>query len=678
MAFCTRSERKMEYLTKDYSDVGPGQYFQTPDKKYMIKRIHPPFHIAAKRTSYFKIDDNPGPGSYDLIDKSLNNNKDSTFNSSKKLIRRGEKTSLLINNTYTNNISSNAADNTSYLFEVSKNTTNKTNKSYFNNSENNETNNYLNINTNSKIIIKKNNFSTNFERKNRYVSKLIKYNRSAFNLSDINNNSKEPGPGSYDYDLNTIQNNILKLNKNPNKNNLISLPLRIEAGSLNRIISIPSKDMNGYTYDYNKKLNLLIDKTNTNEYIGPGKYDINTKYKPKSILDWSKTLNVKEIKQKKDILKRNKTLEELKKRGDIMPKLIKMNINDNKNLLKAHFISGNHKKGLNDLNNKLFANNINKRSNMFIYSRDSFILDKTEIPGPGYYTLDIINNNQNIKNTKNKKKNMTTTDVGFGSTCNRFIYKNKSMKDLGPATYFMEKNKFQPNDKPDIFSHLKNKRLFDDTIKPKKEIINNPGPGTYNLGHSFINKSYGRYELMDNKMDRFKYINDNDNPGPGTYNSINNIDEEINTTNNTKIDFRQTKNISMTFDEEEKKRKMEKLEKIKSEKNIGTPGVGAYNLEEVDSINYNMKKKLNPILSYNSPFLISSKRFNYKKNDKIDSSTTDTNYPKKIRNYMAFSKAERFKNNLGNTSNYLAGPGSYNLSKDEQWNKRTFNKLFSS
>ena len=100
--------------------------------------------------------------------------------------------------------------------------------------------------------------------------------------------------------------------------------------------------MNGYTYDYNKKLNLLIDKTNTNEYIGPGKYDINTKYKPKSILDWSKTLNVKEIKQKKDILKRNKTLEELKKRGDVMPKIIKMNINDNKNLLKAHFISGNH------------------------------------------------------------------------------------------------------------------------------------------------------------------------------------------------------------------------------------------------------------------------------------------------------------------------------------------------
>ena len=84
------------------------------------------------------------------------------------------------------------------------------------------------------------------------------------------------------------------------------------------------------------------------------------------------------------------------------------------------------------------------------------------------------------------------------------------------------------------------------------------------------------------------------------------------------------------------------------------------------------------LLSYNSPFLISSKRFNYKKNDKIDSSTTDTNYPKKIRNYMAFSKAERFKNNLGNSSNYLAGPGSYNLSKDEQWNKRTFNKLFSS
>ena len=666
MAFCVRSERKMEYLAKDFSDVGPGQYFQTPDKKYMIKRIHPPFEIAAKRTSYFKINDNPGPGSYDLIDKSIINNKDSTFNSSQNLTKKREKNSNIINYTFTNNnLSSNVGNNSSYLLEISKNT----NKSNFNNSEHNETNNYININTNRKIIIKKNNFSTNFEGKKGYESKLIKYKKNAFNLSDINNNSKEPGPGSYESELNTIHNNIIKLNRNSNKKNLISLPLRIEAGSLKRIISIPSKDMNGYTYDYKKKLNLLIDKTNTDEYIGPGKYDIITKYNPKSILDWSKTFNLKEIRKKRDILKRNQTLEELKKKGDIMPKIIKMKINNNRtNFLKSHFLYGNHKKGLNDLNNKLFANNINRRSNFFIYSRDSFILDKTEIPGPGYYTLDLINNSQTIKN---KKKNINTTEIGFGSTCNRFIYKNKSMKNLGPATYFNERNKFQPDDKPDILSHLKNKRLFDDTIKPKIKPLSNPGPGSYNLVNSFINKSYGKYEFMDNKMDRFKY-NFNDNPGPGTYISMDNLDDEIKT---SKKMFIQTKNI---IDKEEKQKMMEKLEKIKSEKKIGIPGVGSYNIEKADSINSNIKKKINPILSYNSPFLISSKRFNYKRAEEVDYPIYDAKYPKKNLNYIAFSKAERFKKYWENNSNYLAGPGSYNLSKDEEWSKKTFNKLFSS
>ena len=36
----------------------------------------------------------------------------------------------------------------------------------------------------------------------------------------------------------------------------------------------------------------------------------------------------------------------------------------------------------------------------------------------------------------------------FGSNCDRFIHKNKSMEDLGPTTYFIEKNKFEPNPKP--------------------------------------------------------------------------------------------------------------------------------------------------------------------------------------------------------------------------------------
>ena len=121
----------------------------------------------------------------------------------------------------------------------------------------------------------------------------------------------------------------------------------------------------------NKNLSIGISPksiifSNTKEYIGPGRYNIKLKNKPKSILEWSKTLNLKEIKKRKDNEKRKETLEEFKQRGDFIPKLSKFRLNRNKNyhLLKSHFISGNQKKGLNDLNTKYFSNNINYFSSM--------------------------------------------------------------------------------------------------------------------------------------------------------------------------------------------------------------------------------------------------------------------------------------------------------------------------
>ena len=672
MAFCVRSERKMDYFIKDNINVGPGQYFHDTDKNYIKKRIHPPFQMSSQRDSLYKTNDNPGPGSYDLIDKSFYNNKDSTYNSTKINKKKKEKNSSINNN---NNFSSvlfhskAANNNSSSLLEVSKNTNNINNKSNFNNSENNDTDNYLNIN-NKSYIINKNEASSIGNQKIGFLSKVNRFKIKSNNLSETNNSTKDIGPGSYDSNLNTINNNILKQNKNNNKSKLINQPLKIEAGSLKRIISIPSKEMNGYIYDFNKTLNLLIDQTNTNDYVGPGKYDVNIKNKPKSILNWSKTLNLKEIKHKNDLNKRKETLEELKKRGDIIPQIKKLKLNHNKSftLLNTHFLSGNTKKGLNDLNSKLFASNINKKPNLFLYSRDSFVPDNNEIPGPGYYTRDLINKRL-IKN----KKNITISEAGFGSNSNRFLYKNKSMQDLGPTTYFIEKNKFEPNNKPDIFSHLKNKSLANNEGNKQKKDSSIPGPGTYELSHTFVNKSYGKHEYMDNNLARFKYKYNN-NPGPGTYTNMNNLSD----LNILKKSLNLKKIVNRTIDEEEVKQRKEKLENINRLKNIGVPGVGTYNLENVDSININNKKKLNPKISYNSPFMMSSRRFNYKYG-KIDSPIYDIKYVKKNFDYMAFSKAERFSNkNPKNIAGYSVGPGSYNLNNDEQWNKRTFNKIFSS
>ena len=588
MAFCVRSERKMDYIRRNKYYIGPGRYFKSLENNTIIKKNRHPFQISSLRDSYYNIKDTPGPGSYDLIDNKSYINKESTYNSTNNN-----------KNNNNNNISSIIFDTSN----LSKNTRNKKNNSILLISENNNTEEYITINNN----------------KLPYISKE-------------DNNKKEK--------------NI------KNKSKLLNNHLKIEAGSLQRIISIPSKEMNGYSYNLNKTLNLLIDKTNTKEYMGPGKYYINHIQKPKCILEWSKTLNIEEIKKRKEKNKKKETIEELKQKGDIIPK---MNLPKNKKsqLLKSHMLIGNHKKGLNVLNTKLFAHKINKKSNIFLYSRDSFILDKKEIPGPGYYTKDIIKE----KNKKNKNE-INLYLGGFGSGCNRFISKSNSMQDIGPTTYFIEKNKFEKN-KPDIFSHLKNKRLIDDKIIIKKKENKMPGPGAYELSHSFINKSFCKGELMNYNKTRFKY-EINENPGPGSYTFINDI-------NNNKNII--TKKINKTFDEEKK----EKLELIKKEKNK-IPDVGTYNLEEIDSISNNIKMKFNPKISYYSPFLASSGRFMYK-NNKIDLPMYDAKYINKNSNYIIFSKSQRFSRN--NSVNSI-GPGSYDLINNNQWNKKTFNKLFCS
>ena len=246
------------------------------------------------------------------------------------------------------------------------------------------------------------------------------------------------------------------------------------------------------------------------------------------------------------------------------------------------------------------------------------------------------------------------------------------MFNIGPASYFIEKNKYEKN-KPDFFSKLKNKRLIDDIPKLNKirnyteKIECNPGPGTYNLGHTFINRSFSNFQTMDTNNERFNYFKKNDTPGPGTYTYINN------SLNNIKMYKQFQKLINKSFEEEEKKR-LEKIESLKKEKIDGVPGVGTYNVEKIDSISHKIKMKLNPKLSYYSPFLISSGRFIFKYNN-LDLPIYNIQNIRENMKYMAFSKAERFNDINKKIS---AGPGSYNLNKNEQWLKKTFNKLFSS
>ena len=777
MAFCVRSERKMDYFKKDILNPGPGQYFQQNEKQKIKKRIYPPFYTSSERTSFFKKEEFPGNRSYDLIDKSY----DASFNA------KEEKEKINLKNNYY--ISKTKNKNRSNLNYNSNNNNSSTNAASFstfpfNNNSNLNPKNKNNKNNSFMVQSYSNADNNTFINNNSKSSKIGFLSQSMrFNSKDNILKKNEPGPGTYEainYINNIILNNNEKKSKNKSGQNLLKASLKMEAGSLNRIISIPSKTMNGYVYvgkgkknendnnskdlnenkkfnnensnfgNINKEYTLIIDKNTkfgknmpTSEYVGPGSYDIYTKEKGNSVLKWSKSFNKNEIKNKNELLKIQKYFDEMKKYGETIN-----NFNTNKkiNLLhlcrtnSSHFLVGKYKKGLNDINRKVLDNNINKKINTSYYCRDSFIEDKTQIPGPGYYSKELIDEKkdtlyykdsekQKVKENKNPKKlimeNYRKIQFGeviklegkFGSNCGRFMNRNKSMEYLGPTTYFNEKNKFESNKKPDILSHLKygklensfkNRDLLykfrDSNISDFKEPINsldkitdknnnkqsqsnnlflngaipnNPGPGEYELSGNFIIPSFSQTTMMNSKVERFQNIEEN-TPGPGAYIDIGNLENE-------KIEEKLKKIIKPSNFDFKNIEKIKRIEEIKesNRKRNDFPGVGTYNPDIPKTIYYKIKSKINPNQSFHSPFLFSSERFKLKKDEGVSPDNyAPYKFDKEQKNlqYMAFSKAKRFENKF-NAENmkgvwHLAGPGSYDLIRNS-WTKKSYNILFS-
>ena len=740
MAFCVRSERKMDYFKKDSSNPGPGQYFQQIEKNVIKKRIYPPFHTSALRKTFAPKENIPGPGSYDLIDKSIIN-EDSKLNinsinqNEKEIIKYNSK----LNNyekKYNNNLSTanlkniSGTDNNNFsrMAEVSI-------VPYNNNSSINQNN--ISIRNNSKFI-QENNYANYSTIKNSSSSSKYGFFSQSLRFDDNNSSLKidEPGPGTYE--TMDFTNNILLKNKKKkykSEHKLMKASLKGETGGLNRVISIPSKVMNGYIYLANKNINnkfkegninkhyrLIIDrnsplgpKTSTSEFVGPGSYDIFIKEKGNSVLEWSKGFNIKDINLKKELFKKKQVFDEMKKYGETNNSFNKVKKISLLNLLKKKPID-KYKKGLNDINNKKPYYSINKKLNSY-YCRDSFIQDKSEIPGPGYYSKKLINYEEDElyrkHNEKNDKKLIKSrfrkslfgeemkSEGNFGSNCSRFLTKSKSMEDLGPTTYFKQSNKFEPNKKHDIFNHLKkpgkllndkeNNDLKDKENKNEEKLDNNlsrtnsmflsktlsdyPGPGAYEISQTFILPSFSRIQMMNSKVERFPQ-KEEDTPGPGSY-----INKEIIETE--KIE-EQLKKMSNNYyeDDLEKINRIEKIKEINRRRN-DFPGVGTYNPGLIETINYKMKSKLNPNQSFQSPFLISSGRFKIEKNQSVSPTIYDPykyEHKQKKMQYIMFGKAKRFDEKLNNENMkgvwHLAGPGSYDLNKDN-WNKKTFNALFS-
>ena len=676
MAFCTRSERiiKLSNYENFPNNSGVFPIQNNNDEKNLNKnKNNIIINFSKKRLSRANTNNKlefktPGPGAYNLNNSNANIiNKHSHYSFDNTHLSNNSTKEVSIGN-YNNKIGFLSKE------ERFKNLNNNINNNNFNNISNN----------------------SNLESKNNNI-----------NIKNIKNEIL-----NLKYNSNNIINNIEKLKKknynkkyyeiiNKNKTNLLT-------GSLNRLLSIPSKKMNGYLIK-NKSaeiiLNPLFLEKKENE-IGPGSYDIKIIEK-NNIIDWNKQINLKE-KIKKEKEKNEKDfIEKMKKFGD------KKENNNNKN--KINSVYENYIKIKNKKENYLKLLKFNENEKNALINNKIKLLNN-EIPGPGYYEKDI-NRTQIIIN-KNKIQN-------FGNSVKRNLFEeNKNSNNfLGPTTYFNQKNKFEKDKKINYFYFI-NKSLERSVLSCKKTKINSnenininknknfiPGPGSYNLSKSFIKKSASEKELLHSYEKRNNIFNNikNNNPGPGAYLSQNYF-SEFNYNNNNKIiekfyeeEENYLKKESNKIIDENEKRKNEIFEKINEKKNI-SPSPNDYLVDFYNSIEYfNLVKSRNKnIQKINGPFLISSLRFK-NENNKNNNSLKEKNFnyndfiiikninKNKNNKHNIFNKFNNSFLNLKHSSSFSSkinrfeiskeeinklGPGYYEKENQFDWNKKTFNILF--
>ncbi len=676
MAFCTRSERIIKFSNYENfpnnSGVFPIQ--NNNDEKNLNKnKNNIIINFSKKRLSRANTNNKlefktPGPGAYNLNNSNANIiNKHSHYSFDNTHLSNNSTKEVSIGN-YNNKIGFLSKE------ERFKNLNNNINNNNFNNISNNSNLESKNNNINIKNI------------KNEILN--LKYNSNNI-INNIENLKKKNYNKKY-YEI---------INKN--KTNLLT-------GSLNRLLSIPSKKMNGYLIK-NKSaeiiLNPLFLEKKENE-IGPGSYDIKIIEK-NNIIDWNKQINLKE-KIKKEKEKNEKDfIEKMKKFGD------KKENNNNKN--KINSVYENYIKIKNKKENYLKLLKFNENEKNALINNKIKLLNN-EIPGPGYYEKDI-NRTQIIIN-KNKIQN-------FGNSVKRNLFEeNKNSNNfLGPTTYFNQKNKFEKDKKINYFYFI-NKSLERSVLSCKKTKINSnenininknknfiPGPGSYNLSKSFIKKSASEKELLHSYEKRNNIFNNikNNNPGPGAYLSQNYF-SEFNYNNNNKIiekfyeeEENYLKKESNKIIDENEKRKNEIFEKINEKKNI-SPSPNDYLVDFYNSIEYfNLVKSRNKnIQKINGPFLISSLRFK-NENNKNNNSLKEKNFNYNdfiiIKNinknnnnkHNIFNKFNNSFLNLKHSSSFSSkinrfeiskeeinklGPGYYEKENQFDWNKKTFNILF--
>ena len=621
-----KSERNLESSIDEKNIIGPGEYYpQSSIKQFSINKE--PFLTSSPRTK-IEIKDTPGPGAYYQDETFINYLKNIN---KEKISKQNDKTNLLT----------------------------------------------IGINGNlSKIL-----FLINTEKKG--------FNIKSKRFKILNTSNEPPGPCEYfktnNKKKNKLQNikaNELFLNKKiniiKNKDEFLKIP------------TIPSKE-NIYGFDILNN-GTLIQRQNPDMYktftgikddtVGPGSYEIE---KPDNWLktgtSWSKLRSVRDC-NKNDFSSSLATTNYSESKNNISNNMKNNGRNSrdfsHTNKINSFYLNDKINKNSKNKNKKTLINLIvancksnNKKKCKTVKTFESVIKNVT--PGPGYYYDEKASSSFKVKNLPEMRQ-------FFGSKLSRFDIRKNTTNSLGPGYYFKEdKDPIQMNKTSSSvfvpFSSSVKRFVF---AEEKDKI---PGPGDYNpsnlekikkLSNSAENK-FGSNEIRFNNMyNKWKQST----PGPGFYEpkkdintyNINKNSQKGKLYNNAKNDLERYSNI-----------KMNNLitNRLNNEE---IPPIGLYNPGIINSIDYNIKKKIYESRNDNVAFTTTFNKKKKKKNINIDCEESNLGpgyyYREKKKNDDQLSPVfhlPEFKTKSNINTDIMVGPGDYNLNSYNDWTKKSFN-----
>ena len=625
MAFVTRSERNIKNELFNSTKIGPGEY-QNDDEILEARLLH---KISNRYSHYFKNN---------------NLNVNVPFNTT------SERSSFLKSNnnpgpgTYTNtytNIKHNIKRESPSL--------------------------------NKEIIFVEENGNLIPKLKNEAKGFLSSEKR--FNVISDQNNYENIGPGYYEIGK------TFRRTKTNSRYGKIGTKRNYKISPLdNSVTTIPDKSRGEFIFT-NGIIKEIKRRLTKGDELGPGQYNIYPKW-ANNALDW----NIGLKKENKNLEYKKELINSLNKNNSME---LKLNNTSTTNLNKSirNISSNNLEENQNNIRNLVFNRFLKDRKKSHFDNLNKLkeykdiILDIKfkDTPGPGFYDNKIIKGPISIFNTNKRTQN-------FGSSAPKFTKTNTENEMIGPGSYFLERNKYEPKFETVIFPKRPKKTNVDNN-KDVGILINNirsnnmerePGPGQYDLEKDFIKKEVSKVKSFGILSERFKTSSSLDN------NKLSERDREKNKYDKTNYKFEDKMRIKINSRYLELKKEEEKAEKRRRKKfmNIKEPAVGTYSPEIITSLSYNVLSKINPYQNQVAPFNIMNTRF---QNQPRSLKKNRFNFPgpgkyEVADAYNALNNSKKNYNIFGTDSQRKdidknkIGPGLYDQSSP--WNKKSFNILF--